>query len=127
MVVGHGIVVLLIPEVRSLKEKRGVLRKILKRTQNEFNISIAEVGDQDLWGKAEVGFSLVGNDRRLIDAKMDHVFRFIEDLHLAEVMVAHREIVNLTGALGGDVTGEAGRYMAGKYGDEAYDDLQEGR
>jgi len=71
MVVGSGIIDLWISESASLKEKRAVLRRLLKKTQSEFNVSIAEVGDNDHWRRAKIGFSVVGNDQRFINAKID--------------------------------------------------------
>lgn len=94
MVVGTGLVDLLIPESGSLKEKRSVLKRIIQRTQNEFNVSIAEVGDNDLWRRARVGFSVVGNDKQYINAKMDHLLRFIDRLGLAEILRSRIEIVS---------------------------------
>ncbi len=94
MVVGTGLVNLLIPESGSLKEKRSVLSRIIRRTQNEFNVSIAEVGDNDLWRRARVGFSVVGNDKQYINAKMDHILRFIDRLGLAEILRSRIEIVS---------------------------------
>jgi len=49
MVVGVLRLMIYIPESHSLKEKRGVLQRIKNRVRNEFNVSIAECGDQDLW------------------------------------------------------------------------------
>ena len=95
MVIGSGIISLLIVESRSLKEKRGILNRILKRTQNEFNISIAEIGENDHWKRAKIGFSVVGNDRRYINGKIDHVLKFVDSLHLAEVLNAKIEITNI--------------------------------
>ena len=83
-----------IPECRSLKEKRSVLTKILKRTQNAFNVSIAEVGDNDSWKKAKVGFCVVGNDRRFINAKLDHILNYIEAMDLAQVIGSNLEITS---------------------------------
>jgi uncharacterized protein YlxP (DUF503 family) len=96
MFIGSGIIELLIADSRSLKEKRAVLKSILKRTQNEFNVSIAEVGDNELWGRAKIGFSVVGNDHRFVDGKINHMLRFIEDLHLAEVVNMKVEIMGLS-------------------------------
>jgi len=93
MVVGIGLLDILIPESRSLKEKRSVLKSILKRTQNEFNISIAEVGRHDNWKHGVIGFSVVGNDRRYINSKMDKILRFIDELYLAEVVNCKIEII----------------------------------
>lgn len=94
MVVGTGIIDLRIPACGSLKEKRGVLSRIIRRTQNEFNCSIAEVGDNDHWRRARIGFCVVGNDKPYINAKMDHILRFIDGLMLAEAVRSRIEIVS---------------------------------
>jgi uncharacterized protein len=92
MVVGSGIIDLWIAGSNSLKEKRGVLSRILKRAQNEFNVSVAEVGENDHWKRAQVGFSVVGNDQRYVNGKIDHLIVFIEGLRLAEVVNTRIEI-----------------------------------
>lgn len=107
MVVGVGLIEVYIHESRSLKDKRGVLRSILRRTQNEFNISIAEVGENDDWKKGQIGFSMVGNDRSYINSKIDKALRFIEDLYLAEIISAKFEILNYTD------TALEGKYRSG--------------
>jgi uncharacterized protein len=109
MVVGTGIIELFIAESRSLKEKRGVLSRILKRIQNEFNVSIAEVGANDHWKKALIGFSVVGNDRQYINGKIDHILNFAEGLHLAEVVNAKFEIMNISAQMA------TGSYEEDKY------------
>ena len=96
MVVGSGVIALWIPESGSLKGKRAVLKGLLKKTQNEFNVSIAEVGDNDHWRRAKVGFAVVGNDQRFINAKMDHILNFIDRLRLAEVVGSKFEITVLS-------------------------------
>lgn len=48
-----------VPEARSLKEKRQVVRSILDRTRNRFRVAAAEVEDQDLHRKAVLGFASV--------------------------------------------------------------------
>ena len=96
MIVATGILEIFIHESHSLKDKRGVLRSILKRTQNEFNIAIAEVGDLDRWKSAKIGFALVGNDAAFINSKADKVLRFIEDLYLAEVVRSKIEITSFS-------------------------------
>jgi len=112
MVVGTGLVELRIPGCGSLKEKRGVLSRIIRRTQNEFNISIAEVGDNDHWKKARIGFSVVGNEESYVNAKLDHVLRFIDGFGLAEAVRSRIEIMNLAELVdSGDFTGiEEGKY-----------------
>ncbi|MBE9546438.1 MAG: DUF503 domain-containing protein [Proteobacteria bacterium] len=96
MVVGVGIIDIYIFDSRSLKSKRGVLRSILKRTQNRFNISIAEVGDNDDWKRGRIGFSVVGNDTGYINSKMDKILKFIDSLNLAEVLNSKVEITSFS-------------------------------
>ena len=95
MVIGVGTVVLRIHDCRSLKEKRRIVKPIIRRIQNRFNVSVAEVGAQDVYQKAEIGFSLVGSDRRIVNSKIDKVFNMIENLGLAEVVNSEMEIINL--------------------------------
>jgi len=96
MVVGAGIVELWIVDSNSLKDKRAVLRSILKRTQNTFNVSIAEVGDQDNWRRAVIGFSVVGNEQGFVNGKVDKILNFIEELNLAEIVKSKVEIVTIS-------------------------------
>src|SRR4030042_4512026 len=109
MVVGTGLIDLRIPESGSLKEKRGVLSRIIRRTRNEFNVSIAEVGDNDHWRRARIGFSVVGNDKPYINAKMDHILNFIDQLLLADVVRSRIEIVSFSDLVDGGGM-EEGKY-----------------
>ena len=51
---------------QSLKEKRSVLQS-LKADLRRLNVSVAEVGAQDLWQRAELACAAVGSDRRVVD------------------------------------------------------------
>ena len=85
MVVGVLKVKLRIPENHSLKGKRGVLKRIQARAANQFNISITECDDQDLWQSAVLGFAAAGTSQPVIEATLQGVVDFIEALGLAEV------------------------------------------
>lgn len=95
MVVGTGTIVLRIPGNTSLKGKRRVVKGIVSRLQHTFNASVAEVGANDNHQRAEIGLALVGNDRRLINSKLDKALNFIEALRLAEVIDTDLEIISL--------------------------------
>jgi uncharacterized protein len=95
MVVGIGMITFRIHDCHSLKGKRGVVKSIVGRIGNRFNISMAEVGANDLYQRAEIGFALVGNDRTVINSKIDKVFNMAEELGLAEVIDTQMEIINL--------------------------------
>ncbi|UCE23519.1 MAG: DUF503 domain-containing protein [Candidatus Zixiibacteriota bacterium] len=51
-----------IPGAGSLKEKRRVVKSLLARLRNDFNISIAEVADNDVLKSATLGAAIVSND-----------------------------------------------------------------
>ncbi len=85
-----------------------MLSRIIRRTQNEFNCSIAEVGDNDIWRRARIGFCVVGNDKAYINAKMDHILKFVERLDLAQVLRSRIEIMSFDDLMEGPV--EEGKY-----------------
>jgi uncharacterized protein len=85
MVVGVLQLTVYVSESHSLKEKRGVLRKIKSRVRNEFNVSISECDEHDLWQKTQLGICQVGTDQAYIDGALQAVVRFIDNLHLVEV------------------------------------------
>ncbi len=95
MVVGIGMITFRLHECRSLKEKRKVIKAIIARLRNNFNASISEVGLNDVHQRAEIGFSIVGNSRQVVNAKMDKLFNMSEELGLAEIIDAEMEIFNI--------------------------------
>lgn len=62
MPVGYCLVHLRLPENGSLKGKRQVLRSVTDRLRHRFNVSIAEVSDNDVWRRASLGISCVSNE-----------------------------------------------------------------
>jgi len=68
-----------LPENLSLKGKRRVLKSITTRVGNKFNVSVAEVDDQDLWQLATLGISCVSNDKRHANQVLSRVVDFITD------------------------------------------------
>jgi len=95
MVVGIGTIVLRIPGNNSLKGKRKVVKGVISRLKNTFNVSVAEVGANENHQRAEIGLAFVGNDRRQINSKMDKALNFVEGMHVAEIIDSEMEIMNL--------------------------------
>jgi uncharacterized protein YlxP (DUF503 family) len=91
MVVGVLKLNLLLPENHSLKGKRGVLKRIQALVANQFNISVTECGDQDLWQSAVLGFGVVGTSRPILEATLQKVVEFVETMGLAEMGPAETE------------------------------------
>ena len=94
MIVGICHLDVIIPENHSLKGKRQVIKRIIDRVRNRFNISIAEVGDNELWQRSQLGISLVGNDRRFINSYLDRVVNFIEAMNIVDIAHSELEILN---------------------------------
>lgn len=95
MVVGIARLVLLVPGAESLKEKRHALRKVIDRVKAKFNVSIAEVDGQDLWQRAVVGISAVGNERAFVQESLDKVIGFIEGLEVAQLVDRQMELQSI--------------------------------
>ena len=64
MNVGIAKVRLRLPDNLSLKGKRHIVKSLTARIKNKFNVSIAEVEDNDLWQAATIGIGFVSNDKR---------------------------------------------------------------
>ena len=67
-----------IPGVGSLKEKRRIIKSLLTRLRNNFNISISEVGDNDFIRSAMIGAAVVTNDTSFGHQVMSQVVNKIE-------------------------------------------------
>ncbi len=95
MHVGTCIVKLRLPENGSLKGKRQVSRSIIERVKNRFNVSIAEVEDQDLWQSLTLGISCVSNSAPHANEILSKVVNFIENNGFdAELVDYEIEIAN---------------------------------
>ena len=77
MNVGVCRVTLRLPENQSLKGKRRVIGSLMSRIRNKFNVSIAEVGDNDSWQIASLGITCVSNDAAHADRMLSSVVEFI--------------------------------------------------
>ncbi len=95
MVIGVCQLELFLHENFSLKGKRQVLQSIVQKARRRFNISIAEVADQDLWQKAVLGICAVGNDQQFVNSTLDRVVRFIEQTQLADVADSALEFIHI--------------------------------
>jgi hypothetical protein len=77
----------------SLKEKRAVIRKLVDRTQARFKLHVAEVGGQDTWQRAQLGFAVVGGDAQVVESIADEVVRSIQSSVDAELVSIDREVL----------------------------------
>ena len=78
MIVGACTVTLHLHGIHSLKEKRRIVKSILARLRNEFNVSTAEVDAQDAHGRAVIGVACVTTSSEYARGQLESVVRWIE-------------------------------------------------
>jgi uncharacterized protein YlxP (DUF503 family) len=70
----------------SLKDKRSVVKRVIHRCQDKFNVAVAEVDLNDVHTTAVLGIVTVGNDSQFIRSVLDNVANFVDRLELAEIV-----------------------------------------
>ncbi|MGA7579593.1 MAG: DUF503 domain-containing protein [Desulfobaccales bacterium] len=95
MIVAAALLTLIIPENDSLKGKRKVVRSLIEKARHKFDAAMAEVGDNDLWRRAQVGVALVGNDPQLLEARIQQIMKFIENQYVVEIIDSQMELCYL--------------------------------
>ncbi|MDO7788774.1 DUF503 domain-containing protein [Desulforamulus aquiferis] len=93
MIVGLMTVELFIGGSNTLKDKRRVLKSIIDRVRSRFNVSIAEVGNQDLWQRATLGVAVVSNETAHVNQMLNTVIKSIEANGEAELIDFSTEIL----------------------------------
>lgn len=85
MIVGVMRVRLILREARSLKDKRSVVKGVKDRLRSRFNVSVAEIGRQDVRQQAELGLAAVANERRRVESVLTDALRHIAGAPGAEL------------------------------------------
>jgi hypothetical protein len=91
MHVGVCTIELRLPGNDSLKGKRRILKSIIARVGQEFNVSIAEVEAQDAWQRAVLGVSAVSSSGEYVHGQMERVVEWIET-HRPDVDILEYDI-----------------------------------
>ncbi|PRR77262.1 hypothetical protein CLLI_24320 [Clostridium liquoris] len=78
MIIGIGTIYLRANWVHSLKEKRMIVKSITAKVRNKFNVSIAEVENQDIHQSIVLGIASVSNDSRYANSVIQNVLDYIE-------------------------------------------------
>jgi uncharacterized protein len=84
---------LILPGCESLKEKRSVLQPLISRTRKDFNVSISEIGLQDVWHSAWIGCVMISNDADHNSQVLNNVIQFIES-HFPDLQISEHHIEN---------------------------------
>ncbi|EDP74302.1 DUF503 domain-containing protein [Hydrogenivirga sp. 128-5-R1-1] len=78
MVIGSIVLDLYIPHATSLKEKRMIVRSLKEKLKSKFNVSVSEVGNQDLWQSANIAVVFVSPEKRQTEKIMQSIINFVE-------------------------------------------------
>ncbi|AXG80598.1 MULTISPECIES: DUF503 domain-containing protein [Streptomyces] len=83
---------LLLGDVRSLKEKRSVVRPIVAELHRKFAVSVAETGGQDLHRRAEIGLAVVSGDWEHLTDVLDRCERMVAGRPEVELLSVRRRL-----------------------------------
>jgi uncharacterized protein YlxP (DUF503 family) len=87
-------ITLRLPESGSLKDKRQVVRSVMQRVRNKFQVAMAEVAESDAWQIAVLGAACVSNDRRHAESILNEIVEFVRDNRLdAEVINIESDVI----------------------------------
>ncbi len=92
MIIEVATIKLYAPWVHSLKDKRMVVKSLINKTKNKFNVSISEVDEQDIHQTIVLGLACVAGTVSHADSMIDSILTFIENNFEAEIIEVHREI-----------------------------------
>ncbi len=85
-----------LPESGSLKDKRQVVRSVSQRIRNKFQVSVAEVGDNDAWQIATIGVACVANTRRHCEEVLDEIVSYVRESRLdAELIDVESDVIKM--------------------------------
>lgn len=93
MVVGVSSIEIFLPDNHSLKDKRQTIKKIVEKTRLKFNISIADISQNNLWQRAIIGFSVVGVKRDHVNSAIENICEYIESLYIGTIINTRTEII----------------------------------
>lgn len=96
MMVGVCRIELRLPENQSLKGKRQVVKSLIARLHNKFEVSVAEVDNNDVWQIASLGIVCVSKSSNHASEVLANVIQFIESTRPDLELIEH-EVEILTG------------------------------
>ena len=95
MVIAYALFDLHLPGCRGLKEKRMIVKSLKTRIRNDFEVSAAEVGAQDLLQRAQIGVGVVGPDQAVLDALLQNILSFVEQNLDGEILEYRNEFIHV--------------------------------
>jgi len=79
-----------LPQCRSLKDKRSVLKSMIEGARRRYGVAASETDHQDTWQRAQLGFACVSGSAGHASDMMDEIERFIWSFSESEVVETRR-------------------------------------
>lgn len=76
-----------------LKHKRSILKKVMTKLKNEFNVAVAELDYQDLWQRTKLGIVTISNEKAQAEKVMQSVLQMIDNFPELERTITEIEHV----------------------------------
>ena len=93
MHIGSCTFYLSIPWAKSLKDKRSCVKSLTEKIRHKFNISVAEIGENDKHTVAFIGFACVSSSKAHAENMLENVLGFVENHTEAEVYSIESEVL----------------------------------
>ncbi|PFG06675.1 DUF503 domain-containing protein [Bacillus sp. es.034] len=68
----------MIYDSHSLKDKRAVLQRVMSRLKQKFNVSVSEIGHQDVWQRTRIAIVTVASSKDASEREIDHALKFMD-------------------------------------------------
>jgi uncharacterized protein YlxP (DUF503 family) len=95
MVIGVLTLQIQLSGCKSLKEKRNHLKPLIARLHREFNLSVAEIAQQDVWDEATIGCVMISNEHQFAESSLQTVVHWLNKYWPDVLLVDdHIEIIN---------------------------------
>ncbi|HEY4716021.1 MAG TPA: DUF503 domain-containing protein [bacterium] len=100
MLIGVLKITLLLRNSHSLKDKRRIIKSLMEKMKQIFNISVSEVEHRDMWQKVTLGVSFIGRNSSYISTVNNSIMEFIDTCRECEVINDNRETIAINDFVG---------------------------
>ena len=83
---------IIIPESRSLKDKRSTIKSLKETVRRRFNVSISETGKLDKWARSQISISKVSNESLIVKKEFQNIQKDIERRYPVEIIDSQEEV-----------------------------------
>lgn len=83
----------IVPSAHSLKEKRAVLQRMITRTKQKYNVSIAEIDHQDVWQRTLLALVSVASNQQAAERELKRAIAFLESNPEWQCLNIHQEFL----------------------------------